>query len=64
MNFTDWYGNYYDYIHPMANGHATIADMVVWMTQQAAMQLVMDPWSSWDQEELAAAVPRPMYPGM
>ena len=33
MNFTNWWGYNYDFIHPLVEGHRAIADMVLYALQ-------------------------------
>lgn len=63
MNFTHFYGMSYDFVHPLEQGHRLIADMVLFAMQQALLDLQLHPWSVWDEEEAAAALPKPMYYG-
>jgi hypothetical protein len=63
MNFTHYYGLSYDFVHPLEQGHRLIADMVLFAMQQAYIDLLMSPWSKWDEEEVTAALPKPMYYG-
>jgi hypothetical protein len=63
MNFTHYYGLSYDFVHPLEQGHRLIADMVLFAMQQAFINLQMSPWSKWDEGEVTAALPKPMYYG-
>eukprot|EP00882_Tetradesmus_deserticola_P013627 GHRQ01014469.1.p1 GENE.GHRQ01014469.1~~GHRQ01014469.1.p1 ORF type:complete len:253 (-),score=35.51 GHRQ01014469.1:196-954(-) len=63
MNFTHYYGLSYDFVHPLEQGHRLVADMVLFSMQRAFIDLYVSPWSIWDDEEVAAALPKPMYHG-
>lgn len=63
MNFTHYFGLSYDFVHPLEQGHRLIADMVLFALQRAYIDLQLNPWSVWDEEEVAAPQPEPMYFG-
>ncbi|KAI8467410.1 MAG: SGNH hydrolase-type esterase domain-containing protein [Monoraphidium minutum] len=63
MNFTDYYGDNYDFIHPLVTGHRAIADLVLYSLQRFAVGLALSPWSDWDAQEAALPLPDPMFEG-
>ncbi len=63
MNFTDFYGTRHDFVHPLSAGHHAMADMVVWLVQQALIGQLTHPLGPMDRQALDRGVPPPMYPG-
>ncbi|GAX83353.1 hypothetical protein CEUSTIGMA_g10778.t1 [Chlamydomonas eustigma] len=47
----------HDYLHPSDFGHQILADLVIWLFRQTALDLILRPWSSDDEELLQERMP-------
>ncbi|KAF8069512.1 ASAT1 [Scenedesmus sp. PABB004] len=63
MNWTHYYGQGYDFVHVLEQGHALVADMAMFGLQAAALGLALHPMGATDDAELAAPLPPPMFEG-
>ena len=50
-----------DYMHPLDSGHKAIADTVVYLIQQTALQLAASPWGVADPDVIQEPMPTPMF---
>jgi hypothetical protein len=63
LNFTDFYGTKYDFVHPLEPGHQTVADMVVFLLQRTLLGLLQRPVNEVDREEAKRRLPEPVFAG-
>lgn len=52
-----------DQRHPQDLGHMMIAELVIWLLQQTAIDLIERPYNQQDVEVTAEPLPAPMYQG-
>lgn len=54
---------HHDMIHPSEKGHRVMGELVIWLIQQTALDLVARPYNKIDQKQASEPLPPPMILG-